>query len=94
MHPRITMHFPPTSASWLNMVERFFCDITAEPFLRGIFTSVAELIAAMDSPVAHHNKNPKPYIWAKSARDIRMIQHMQGREPLGTVTLVWKPFGA
>jgi len=69
-HTRITMHFTPTSASWLNMVERFLRDITAEQLRRGVFTSVPELIAAIDAYTAHHNKNPKPFIWTKSARDI------------------------
>lgn len=69
-HPRFTMHFTPTSASWLNMVERFFRDITTEQIRRGVFTSVAELIAAIDSYIAHHNTQPKPFIWTKSARDI------------------------
>lgn len=69
-HPRFTMHFTPTSASWLNMVERFFRDITTEQIRRGVFTSVAELIAAINDYVAHHNTQPKPFIWTKSARDI------------------------
>lgn len=69
-HPRFTMHFTPTSASWLNMVERFFRDITTEQIRRGVFTSVAELIAAIDDYIIHHNIQPKPFIWTKSARDI------------------------
>jgi len=69
-HPRFHMHFTPTSASWLNMVERFFRDITTERLRRGVFTSVPELIAAIDDYVAHHNTQPKPFIWTKSARDI------------------------
>ena len=69
-HPRFNMHFTPTSASWLNMVERFFRDITTERLRRGVFTSVSELITAIDDYVAHHNVNPKPFIWTKSARDI------------------------
>lgn len=69
-HPRFVMHFTPTSASWLNMVERFFRDITTERLRRGVFTSVPDLIAAIDEYVAHHNSNPKPFIWTKSARDI------------------------
>lgn len=69
-HPRFVMHFTPTSASWLNMVERFFRDITTERLRRGVFTSVPELVAAIDEYVAHHNSNPKPFIWTKSARDI------------------------
>ena len=69
-HPRFKMHFTPTSASWLNMVERFFRDITTERLRRGVFTSVPELIGAIDEYVAHHNTKPKPFIWTKSARDI------------------------
>ena len=69
-HPRFVMHFTPTSASWLNMVERFFRDITTERLRRGVFTSVPELIAAIDEYIAHHNTKPKPFIWTKSARDI------------------------
>ncbi|EQD75897.1 ISRSO5-transposase protein, partial [mine drainage metagenome] len=69
-HPRFNMHFTPTSASWLNMVERFFRDITTERLRRGVFTSVSELVAAIDAYVAHHNTDPKPFIWTKSARDI------------------------
>jgi len=69
-HPRFHMHFTPTSASWLNMVERFFRDITTERLRRGVFTSVPELIGAIDEYIAHHNTQPKPFIWTKSARDI------------------------
>jgi transposase len=69
-HPRFNMHFTPTSASWLNMAERFFRDITTERLRRGVFTSVPELVTAIDEYVAHHNKDPKPFIWTKSARDI------------------------
>jgi transposase len=69
-HPRFNMHFTPTSASWLNMVERFFRDLTTERLRRGVFTSVPELVAAIDEYIAHHNINPKPFIWTKSARDI------------------------
>jgi len=52
------------------MVERFFRDITAERLRRGVFTSVPELVGAINECVAHHNKEPKLYIWTKSARDI------------------------
>lgn len=70
-HPRFSMHFTPTSASWLNMVERFFRDITTERLRRGVFTSVPELVDAIDEYIAHHNTNPKPFIWTKSERDIQ-----------------------
>lgn len=69
-HPRFVMHFTPTSASWLNMVERFFRDITTARLRRGVFTSVSELITAINEYIAHHNVQPKPFIWTKSANDI------------------------
>jgi transposase len=69
-HPRFHIHFTPTSASWLNMIERFFRDITTERLRRGVFSSVPDLIAAIDHYIDHHNLNPKPFIWTKSARDI------------------------
>ncbi len=69
-HPRFTVHFTPTSASWLNMVERFFRDLTENRLRRGVFRSVGDLITAIDEYLVHHNQDPKPYIWTKSARDI------------------------
>ena len=69
-HPRFNMHFTPTSASWLNMVERFFRDISENRLRRGVFTSVPELITAIDGYITHHNVKPKPFVWTKSARDI------------------------
>ena len=69
-HRRFHMHFTPTSASWLNMVERFFRDITTERLRNGVFTSVPELITSIEQYIDHHNNEPKPYIWTKSARDI------------------------
>ena len=65
------MHFTPTSASWLNMVERFFRDISEQRIRRDSFTSVPELELAIDLYVEHHNANPKPFIWTASASDIR-----------------------
>ena len=69
-HPRFHMHFTPTSASWLNMVERFFRDITVERLRNGVFRSVPELTRAIEDYVAHHNQNPKPFIWTAKAKDI------------------------
>jgi transposase len=69
-HPRFTVHFTPTSASWLNMVERFFRDLTENRLRRGVFRSVGDLITAIDEYLVHHNHDPKPYIWTKSAKDI------------------------
>jgi hypothetical protein len=55
---------------FLKMAERFFRDMTTEQLRRGVFTSVPELIATIDAYIAHHNENPKLFIWTKSARDI------------------------
>jgi len=69
-HPRFHVHFTPTSASWLNMVERFFRDITTERLRNGVFRSVPELITAIKEYIALHNKNPKPFVWTAKANDI------------------------
>jgi transposase len=69
-HPRFQVHFTPTSASWLNMVERFFRDITTERLRNGVFRNVPELIAAIKEYIALHNNNPKPFVWTAKANDI------------------------
>ncbi len=69
-HPRFHLHFTPTSASWLNMVERFFAEITRKRIRRGAFKSVAELKGAIMEYLEHHNADPKPFIWTKSAGEI------------------------
>lgn len=66
-HPRFHLHFTPTSASWLNRVERFFAEITEKRIRRGVFTSVADLEKAIMSYLEHHNANPKPFVWTASA---------------------------
>jgi transposase len=69
-HPRFHMHFTPTSASWLNQVERFFGLITGDRIRCGVFTSVAELEAAIREYLDHHNAHPTPFVWTKSATNI------------------------
>jgi len=69
-HPRFQMHFTPTSASWLNMVERFFRDLTHNQLRRGVFRDLEELIITIESYIDRHNENPKPFIWTASAGDI------------------------
>ena len=69
-HPRLHLHFTPTSASWLNMVERFFAEITRKRIRRGVFRSVAELQSAIMEYLENHNADPKPFIWTKSAGEI------------------------
>jgi transposase len=69
-HPRFHVHYTPTSSSWLNMVERFFRDLTENRLRRGVFRSVLELIEALDEYVDQHNDCPKPFIWTAKANDI------------------------
>jgi transposase len=69
-HPRFHMHFTPTGCSWLNMVERFFRDLTENRLRRGVFRSVEELITAIFDYIDRHNEKPKPFIWTAKAADI------------------------
>jgi transposase len=69
-HARFHLHFTPTSASWLNMVERFFAEITRKRIRRGTFKSVPELKSSIMQYLENHNANPKPFIWTKSASKI------------------------
>jgi transposase len=69
-HPRVVTHFTPTSASWLNMVERFFRDISENRIKRDSFTNVVDLEQAIEQYIEHHNKTPKPFIWTATADDI------------------------
>lgn len=69
-HPRFHAHFTPTGASWLNMVERFFAEITNKRIRRGSFRSAAELERAITSFLKAHNADPKPFKWTAAADDI------------------------
>jgi transposase len=69
-HPRFHVYFTPTSASWLNMVERFFRDLTANRLRRGVFRDIEELIMAIEGYIDRHSENPKPFIWTAKANDI------------------------
>jgi transposase len=69
-HPRFHFHFTPTSASWLNMVERFFRDLTTRRVRAGIFKSVAELESTIVAYLRQHNAQPRPFIWTAKAADI------------------------
>jgi transposase len=69
-HPRFHMHFTPTSASWLNLIERWFRGITDDEIRRGVFTSVEQLIEAIERYIAGHNANPRSFTWMKSAETI------------------------
>ena len=69
-HPRFHIHFTPTSSSWLNVIERWFRDITQNRIRNGVFRSVAELEQAIVDYIEHHNANPKSFVWTKKAEDI------------------------
>jgi transposase len=69
-HKRFHVCFTPTSASWLNMVERFFRDLTQNRLRRGVFQDLEQLIMAIGDYIDGHNKNPKPFIWTAKANDI------------------------
>jgi transposase len=74
-HPRFKMHFTPTSSSWLNMVERFFADLTGDVIRAGSFTSVNELVRDINAYLAQRNADPRPYIWrAEGAEILAKIQ--------------------
>jgi hypothetical protein len=82
-HPRFKMHFTPTSASWINMVERFFSELTNKRVRRGVFRSVKELEMAVMDFVNKHNDNPKVFTWTKDANTI-LSKVKKCKEALGT----------
>ncbi len=69
-HPRFHQHFTPTSSSWLNVIERWFRDLTQNRIRNGVFKSVAELEQAINDYIQHHNTHPKSFVWTKNAADI------------------------
>jgi transposase len=78
-HPRFHLHFTPTSASWMNMVERFFRDLSQQAILPGSFGSVAELVDTINLHLAQHNLEPKRYVW-----------HADGQEVLNKIHRAWE----
>ena len=69
-HKRFHMHFTPTSSSWLNVIERWFRDITCDRIRKGSFRSVSQLKQAIREYIDHHNANPHTFVWTKKAEDI------------------------
>jgi transposase len=83
-HPkraRWHLHFTPTSSSWLNLVERWFKELTDRRLRRGVFTSVDDLIDAIEMWTEHWNDNPRPFVWHKTADDI-IVKVRRGRATL------------
>lgn len=75
-HPRYHRHFVPTSASWLNLVERWFAEITRKRIRRGTFRSLPDLIRAIEEYVTHHNRHAEPFIWTATAASIlKKVRH-------------------
>jgi transposase/transcriptional regulator with XRE-family HTH domain len=69
-HPRFHLHFTPTSSSWVNMVERWFSEITLKRIRRGSFRNVKELIMVIKKYIESHNQNPKVFVWTASVESI------------------------
>ena len=80
-HPRFNLHFIPTSSSWLNLVERLFAEITRQRIRRGVFTSVADLEAAIEAWIAERNTKPKPFKWTAKADSI-LEKYVRARQVL------------
>ena len=86
-HPRFHMHFIPTSSSWLNLIERWFREITDKRIRRGVFRSVDQLIEAIMDYLEHHNQNPRTFTWtakiehilAKIARARTVLNNVQSK---------------
>ena len=84
-HPRFHLHFTPTSSSWLNLVERWFRNLTDQAIRRGVFRSVPELIAAIEAYLEANNNDPKPFVWTATAEQI-LEKVRRGRVTLESIT--------
>ncbi len=69
-HPRFHLHFTPTSSSWLNMIERWFGELTQKRIRRGTFSSVKELVGAIQEYIRINNQEPRPFVWVKTVDQI------------------------
>jgi transposase len=82
-HRRFHLHFLPTSSSWLNLIERWFAEITRKRIRRGSFRSVKELVGAIQAYLQEHNRDPKKFVWTKDAHTI-LAKINRCKEALGT----------
>jgi transposase len=90
-HPRFELHFTPTGSSWMNLVERFFRDLSQQAILPGSFGSVHQLVDAIMHYLAKHNLNPKRYVWRAKGEEILAKIHRAWKAALGeakTVTII------
>ncbi len=83
-HPRFHLHFTPTSSSWLNLVERWFRDLTDKAIRRGVFHSVDELISDIENYLRVNNDDPKPFVWTATTEQI-LAKVTRGRVALEQV---------
>jgi transposase len=84
-HPRFHLHFTPTSSSWLNLAERFFGKLTDKALRRGVFHSVPDLIAAIETYLQANNANPTPFVWTATTDSI-LEKVSRGRVALAAIT--------
>jgi hypothetical protein len=84
-HPRFHLHFTPTSSSWLNLVERWFRNLTDKALRRGVFGSVPDLVDAINAYLDAHNNDPKPFVWTATVEQI-LAKVRRGRVTLTTIT--------
>ena len=84
-HPRFHVHFTPTSSSWLNLVERWFRELTTKRLRRGVFRGVPILVAAIKDFIDAHNADPKPLVWTAELKDI-LPKIARAHAALDTVT--------
>ena len=84
-HKRFHLHFTPTSSSWLNLVERWFRELTDKAIRRGVFASVPDLIAAIEAYLDANNDGPKPLVWTATAESI-LEKVRRGRQTLEAIT--------
>jgi transposase len=84
-HPRFHLHFTPTSSTWLNLVERWFRELTDKASRRGVFHSVPDFVASIQEYIDAHNDDPKPYIWTATAESI-LAKVARGRIALEKVS--------
>jgi len=83
-HPRFHLHFTPTSSSWLNLVERWFRELTDKAIRRGVFHSVDDLVTAIEDYLKANNDSPRPFVWTATAEQI-FIKIARGRVALQQV---------
>ncbi len=89
-HPRVHIHYTPTSSSWLNLVERFFGEITRDCIRDGSFSSVAELERANDEYIAARNESPRPFVWLANGEEV-LAKINRARRSLGMQELDTAP---